>query len=238
MSPINRFGLEEGHLIAKTYRVEQLLGTGWEGEVYRVRERHTGIRRAVKLFFPNRNKNNVTLRRYAKKLEKLRRCDLVIQYHHTETIIFADQRVSCLVSELVEGPLLGDYVKSLPGRRMEPFEALTLVHALAKGMEEIHLAREYHGDLHDQNVFVEREGIFFRPKLFDFYHRGPTNRAAQQDDVTDVVRILYDATGGATAYRSQPDYIKAICRGLRNDLVRKRFPTASHLRRHLESFSW
>jgi serine/threonine protein kinase len=235
---IRRFDLEEGTELANTYIVEQLLGRGWEGEVYRVRDRHTGIRRALKLFFPQRNPRNVTLRRYAKKLEKLRRCDLVIQYHHTDTIEFDGWEVACLVSELVEGPVLGDYLKSLPGRRMPPFDALHLLYALAIGMEEVHLAREYHGDLHDGNVFIEREGIFFRPKVFDFFHRGPTRRANQQDDVTDLVRILYDATGGANTYRGQPEFIKAICCGQRNDLVRKRYPTVSHLRRYLESFTW
>src|SRR5690606_11756316 len=159
-----------------------------------------------------------TLRRYAKKLEKLRRCDLVVKYYHTETIDYDGHPVSCLVSELVEGPLLGDYLKQQPGRRLQTFAALHLLYALARGMEEIHLAREYHGDLHDLNVVVRREGIFFRPKVFDFFHRGKTTRDRQEDDVVDLVRILYDAVGGARLYRDQPAYIKTICCGLRNDL--------------------
>ena len=234
---IQRFDLEEGTRLDK-YVVEQALGRGWEGEVYRVRERQTGIRRAIKLFFPQRNVKNVTLRRYAKKLEKLRRCELVIQYHHTDSLEYEGQQVSCLVSELVEGPILADFLKGQPGQRLPPFEALHLLHALARGMEEIHLAREYHGDLHDGNVFIERQGIFFRPKVFDFFHRGKTKKSHMQDDVVDLARLLYDAVGGAAAYRRQPEYIKAICCGLRSDLVRRRFPTASHLRRYLESFPW
>lgn len=235
---IKRFSLEESSVLAGAYVVEQLLGRGWEGEVYRVRERHTGIRRAVKLFFPQRNHKNVTLRRYARKLEKLRHCDLVIKYHHTETIEFDGRAVACLVSELVEGPVLGDYLKTLPGKRLPTFDALHLLHALAKGMEKVHQAGEYHGDLHDQNVFIEREGIFFRPKVFDFFHRGSRRRANQQEDVVDLARLLYDATGGATHYQTHPEHIKAICCGLRNDLVRKRYPTMGHLRNYLESFPW
>jgi serine/threonine protein kinase len=235
---ISSFDLEEGALVSGSYVVEQRLGEGWEGEVYRVRERHTGIQRALKLFFPQRNRRNATLRRYAKQLEKLRRCELVIQYHHTDTLEIDGQSVACLVSELVQGPLLGDYLESLPNKRLPPFEALHLLYALAKGMEEIHLAREYHGDLHDRNVFVTREGIFFHPKVFDFYHRGKAKREHMQDDVVDMVRLLYDAVGGARTYRGQPDYIKSICCGLRNDLVRRRFPTVTHLRHFIETFPW
>ena len=235
---ISRFALEEGSLLAGKLVVEELLGHGWEGEVYRVRERHTGIRRAAKLFFPQRNPRNVTVRRYAMKLNKLRRCELVIQYHHTEVVEHEGQEVTCLVSELVEGQLLCDVVKAHPAGRMPAFEALNLIYALARGLEEIHLAKEYHGDLHDRNVLVRREGVFFRPRLVDFYNHGALKRKHQQNDVVDLVRLLYDAVGGAGRYPLQPAPIKAICRGLRNDLVRRRFPTASHLRRYLESFSW
>jgi len=235
---ISRFALEEGALLAGKLVVEELLGHGWEGEVYRVRERHTGIRRAAKLFFPQRNPRNVTVRRYAMKLNKLRRCELVIQYHHTEIVEHEGQEVTCLVSELVEGQLLCDVVKGQPSGRMQPFEALHLTYALAQGLEEIHLAKEYHGDLHDRNVLVRREGIFFRPRLVDFYNHGAVKRKHQQNDVIDLVRLLYDAVGGAPRYHQQPAPVRAICRGLRNDLVRRRFPTASHLRRYLESFSW
>ena len=48
-----------------------LLGAGWEGEVYLVRERGTGIERTVKIFFPRRNPRDRTLRFYARKLHKL-----------------------------------------------------------------------------------------------------------------------------------------------------------------------
>ena len=57
-----------------------LLGSGWEGEVYLVRELVTGIERAAKLFFPNRNPNNRVATAYAKKLYKLRACEALIQY--------------------------------------------------------------------------------------------------------------------------------------------------------------
>ena len=185
MARIRGFDLEQGRRLSGSYIVEQRVGRGWEGEVYRVRERVTGIPRAAKLFFPHRNKRNITLRRYAKKLERLRRCEIVIQYHHSETIDLDGHSVALLVSELVDGPLLSDYIASLPGKRMAPFEALHLLYALARGIEEMHLVREYHGDLHDRNIFVSRQGIHFQPQVFDFFHYGKTTREHLQNDVVD-----------------------------------------------------
>ena len=62
---IESFDLPVGRRIAGKYTVEDRLGAGWEGEVYRVVEIGTGIHRAVKLFYPQRNENDEALRTYA-----------------------------------------------------------------------------------------------------------------------------------------------------------------------------
>ena len=46
------FNLHRGDCLAGKYQVVTLLGAGWEGEVYLVRESGTGIERTVKIFFP------------------------------------------------------------------------------------------------------------------------------------------------------------------------------------------
>ena len=71
------FGLRPGDVLAGKYRVCDLLGAGWEGEVYLVRELATGIERSAKVFFPARNPGNRALRFYAKKLHKLRHCPIL-----------------------------------------------------------------------------------------------------------------------------------------------------------------
>ena len=45
---INAFDLTAGRKIAGKYEVLSLLGAGWEGEVYKIREIRTGIERAAK----------------------------------------------------------------------------------------------------------------------------------------------------------------------------------------------
>lgn len=235
---ITSFNLPAGRVIGGKYRILAKLGGGWEGEVYKVVEIRTGATRAAKLFFPHRNEGDKAVTIYARKLERLRRCRIVIQYHHSESIRHQKHQITCLISEFVEGELLGRFVERQPRKRLHHFEALHLMYALAKGLEEIHAAREYHGDLHDGNVMVKRVGINFDIKLVDFYHWGRPTAAHYRDDVIFLMRLLYDALGGAKAYPAQPPQIKGLILGLRRDLIGRAFPTARHLRQHLESFEW
>jgi len=235
---IESFSLRPGRLIGGKYTVDVKLGSGWEGEVYKVVESRTGIHRTAKLFYPKRNIRDRAVRFYAKKLERLRRCPIVIQYHHSESLQYRGVPITCLISDFVDGELLSDFVARQPGGRLRPFEALHLIYALARGVEEIHKVHEYHGDLHDSNVLIKRQGIFFDVKIVDFFHWGRPTAAHLRDDVADLVRLLYDAVGGARWYPTQPPEIKSVCRGLRRDLIRRVFPTARHLREHLENFSW
>lgn len=235
---IKAFDLRPGRVIGGKYIVESRLGSGWEGEVYKVVERRTGIHRAAKLFFPHRNVNDRAVTFYAKKLERLSKCSIVIQYHHSEVFRHRDMAITALISEYVDGVLLCDFVRQQPGRRLPAFEALHLTYAIARGLEEVHNLHEYHGDLHDGNVMVRRQGIFFEVKVVDFFHWGKPTATHFREDVQNLVRLLYDAVGGRKHYAKQPPEIKAICRGLRNDLIGKAFPTARHLREFLETFVW
>lgn len=235
---IESFGFKPGRLLAGEYKVEAFLGSGWEGEVYGVVEQKTGIRRAAKVFYPQRNTRDRALKHYATKLDRLRRCDIVIQYHHSVSVRHRGREVTCLISELVDGELLAPFVARQRGGRLHYFEALHLLHVLACGLEQIHRANEYHGDLHDDNVLVRRRGIGFEVKLVDFYQWGATTRETRHDDIAALIRIFYDAVGGRRRYSSHPPHVKAICCGLRRDLIARKFPTVSRLREHLESFDW
>ncbi|MBW2527029.1 MAG: protein kinase [Deltaproteobacteria bacterium] len=235
---IDAFDLAIGRVLAKKYVVQRKLGAGWEGEVYEVVEQRTGIRRAAKLYYPQRNLRDRAVRYYANKLELLRKCSMVTQYAHSETVRLRGQDVTCMLSELVEGEILSEFVRRQPGKRLRPFEALHLCYALTCGVEEIHDAGEYHGDLHEDNVLVTRRGVFFDASFVDFFPRGRPTAARFRDDVVDLAQLLFDAVGGAAHYRAQPRQIKAICRGMRRQRILGAYPTVHHLRAHLESFSW
>ena len=76
---IERFDIKPGRVLARKYEVIKLLGRGWEGEVFLVRELNTSIERAVKLFYPQRNPLEKVASFFARKLHKLRHCPIAIQ---------------------------------------------------------------------------------------------------------------------------------------------------------------
>ncbi len=237
MARVRSFDLAPGDLLADKYQVAGRLGGGWEGEVYKVVERPTGIVRAAKLFFPQRNQGNRALRFTARKLHKLRDCPILIQYHHAEPIEWRGSTVSMLLSDFVEGELLSEFIQRFPGGRITPFAGLHLLHALASGVEPIHARGEYHGDLHSDNVIVARFGLSMELRLIDVYKLpGPPARN-RRCDLYDLVYLFWESLGGAARYRRHPEFVKFICCGLKKSLIRKKFPTVAHLRRHLEQLT-
>lgn len=236
--PIQSFDLKPGRILARKYEVVDRLGGGWEGEVYKIREKNTHIERAAKLFFPHRNPGNRTAKAYARKLHKLRGCPIVIHYHTEEIVALRRQQITVLVSEYVEGELLTNFLKRQPGGRLHATQAVHLLYALVSGLECVHQAREYHGDLHSDNIIVERYGLQFHLKILDLFHWPGQKRVGMQDDICFLVRILYDALGGVRYYSRQPKEIKHICLGLKRSLIIKRFPTVTQLRQHLEALVW
>jgi len=235
---IYSFDLRSGRIVARKYEILSFLGDGWEGEVYLVRELATGIERTAKFFFPQRNVRDRALKFYARKLHKLRKCPIVIQYSTQDTIVFRKTPISFLVSEFVEGELLSKYLARQPGRRLMPFQALHLLYALARGIECIHSVGEYHGDLHPDNIIVQRVGLKFELKLLDMFHWGAPSAENIRDDVIDLVRIFYDALGGNSHYARQPAAVKEICCGLKRSLITHKFRTAGKMRSYLESMQW
>jgi len=235
---LSSFEFPAGRVLAGRYLIERKLGTGWEGEVYKIREIKTGIERAAKFYFPHRNPRDRAAIRYARKLNKLRGCPIVVQYHHQDHIRHKRQQVAFLVSEYVDGQLLGELFQAQPGGRLAPFEALHLLYALARGVECIHLLKEYHGDIHPDNIIVRRSGVHFVVKLIDLFDLGAPTREKIADDVVDLVHVFFRAAGGARHYSRQPDFVKNICKGLKRSLIVKQFKNAGQLRAHLETFAW
>src|SRR5437879_9098179 len=129
---LNRFDSPPGRTVAGKYTIERPLGSGWEGEVYAITERATGIRRAAKFYYPHRDPMGKAAIAYARKLDALRHCPILLQYHHQEIAQVKRRKVMVVISELVEGTKLSEFLARQPRNRLSTFEALHVLYALAR----------------------------------------------------------------------------------------------------------
>ena len=235
---VSRFDLEPGRSVAGKYQIEGLLGSGYEGEVYAIVERNTGIRRAAKFYYPHRDPMGKAAIVYARKLDALRHCPILMQYHHQEVAYFKRKKVMVVISELVEGEKLSEFLHRQPSHRLSTFEALHVLHLLAKGIAPIHQRGEYHGDIHDDNIMIRRQGISFEVKLLDFFDLGRPTRGKIQKDVLNLIQVFHTLVGGREHYASQPRVVKEIIRGLKDSLILDRFHSAVDIQQHLENLTW
>lgn len=235
---VSRFDLEPGRSVAGKYQIERELGSGYEGEVYAIVERNTGIRRAAKFYYPHRDPMGKAAIVYARKLDALRHCPILMQYHHQEVAYFKRKKVMVVISELVEGEKLSEFLHRQPGHRLSTFEALHVLHLLAKGIAPIHQRGEYHGDIHDDNIMIRRQGISFEVKLLDFFDLGRPTRGKIQKDVLNLIQVFHTLVGGREHYASQPRVVKEIIRGLKDSLILDRFHSAVDIQQHLENLTW
>ena len=230
--------LPSGFMLSDKFQVIGKLGGGWEGEVYSILEVSTGIERAAKFFFPKRNRHNSAARFYARKLHKLRNCGILIKYQFQDTIQYKGQSLTYLISDYVEGETLEAFIGRQKGKRLHPFQAIHLLHVLARGIEEIHQLREYHGDLHEGNIIIQRYGLNFEVKLVDLFHMGAASSENIKYDVCDLIRVFYNSLGGSRTYKKHSSVVKDICCGLKKTLILKKFRTAGQLRAYLENMVW
>ncbi len=236
---VSRFDLQPGRTLGPNYFIVEFLGGGWEGEVYKVEERRTKIIRAAKLFYFRKKTREAPLLRYAKKLHKLKTCPIVVQYHHRGIARVGKEQIEFLVSDMADGQMLSSFLETQKKKRLSEFEALHLFYALVVGVEAIHYLGEYHGDIHSDNIIVNRRGLGFDVRLLDFFDLGRSNQTKIQYDIYDMIALLYEMIGGeAGGYPKASKVLKKIIMGRKHSLISKKFKTAGQLRIALENINW
>jgi hypothetical protein len=233
---VDTFALRPGRRIGRRYRVERLLGAGTEGEVYRICEDKTGVRLAAKIFFPQRDPHRRLSVAPARKLHRLRDCPIVLQYFPSDLVTNRAYTTTAVLSAGCVGAPLERGFEGARGQRWAVYPAMVLLRELASGLEQIHGLGQYHSDVHTENILVTPRGVRLELKLIDFYEWGRPTRAKMREDIVQAVRVFYDVVGGAAHYAKLPPVAKNICCGLKRSLILERFPTASSLRVHLETF--
>ena len=147
------FDLKPGDRLNWRYEVLERIGEGTEGEVYKIKEKATGLTRAAKVYYDAKNSKKRFVR-YARKLDALRDCDIVVKYFHAEEIFIGDSFVYCLISEYFDGAVLDEFLNAYRARRMPPFEALHLIYNLASCIEDMDAREEFRGSRPPDTLFV------------------------------------------------------------------------------------
>jgi hypothetical protein len=155
--------LRPGTVVGHTYVIEQLLGSGELGEVYRAKHVELGTAHALKLIQPSLAGDPRTVQLLVEEARKLARVrhDAVISY---EGLFRDEQGRRYLVTEYVDGPTLSAVIA---GRRLEPEEVLALRDRLAEGLAAVHARGIIHRDLSPENIVLP-DGDIRRTKLTGF----------------------------------------------------------------------
>ncbi|HEY2738863.1 MAG TPA: serine/threonine-protein kinase, partial [Thermoanaerobaculia bacterium] len=142
------------------YRLEESLGSGGMGEVWRAWDERLRRRVAIKQIRTDVTLKNVRerLRREAQAAARLNHPAIVQVYDLLES-----EDGDWIVLELVDGQPLRDLVREHGG--LAPQRAARIGYEIAEGLAEAHSSGILHRDLKTANVMVTRSG---RVKILDF----------------------------------------------------------------------
>ena len=154
--------LAPGTVLAERYRIDDLVGRGGMGAVYRAEHLALGNTVAVKVLRASHGAHADMVRRFQREAvaaSQIRHPGIVEVTDFGRT---ADGRFY-LAMELVEGETLARRLARLGP--FPPAEAMSLVRELARALDAAHTRGIYHRDIKPENVLLARDGS---AKLADF----------------------------------------------------------------------
>jgi len=150
-----------GRVYAERYRVEDLLGSGGMGQVFRVRDLRDDVERALKVLHPENEGDADRIQRFKREIGILSRLSHpaippILDWGTEQSDLF-------YVSELIEGE---DLKLAVQRRGAFPVaEAMAIAAAVAEALAAAHALGIVHRDVKPNNIRIARDGSV---RLLDF----------------------------------------------------------------------
>ena len=155
----------EGQLLGGKYQLEQLLGSGGMGDVYRATNTLIGRTVAIKLLRAEHAKNAEIGARF---LREARAANLVRHDNVVDVLDMGkDGDTPFIVQEFLTGEDLSEKI-AREGGRLSPEALLEILVPVIDAVAYAHERGVVHRDLKPENVFLAKEGKKTVPKLLDF----------------------------------------------------------------------
>ncbi len=186
------------------YRVEERLGIGGMGEVYKAYDERLDRWVAIKRIRGDRDEaveNRERFQREARATAQLNHSSIVHLYD-----IFQDGDSDCIVMEYVQGLTLDKLIKNGP---LEPLQVASLGLEIATGLSEAHAAGIIHRDLKVENVIVTPRG---HAKILDFGLARPLLKSEMDTSLTGKGQLV------GTSRTMSPEYVSGEEIDHRSDL--------------------
>ncbi len=175
------------------YRVEEQIGVGGMGEVYKAYDDRLDRWVAIKRIRSDKDGGGESRERFqreARATARLNHSSIVHLYD-----IFRDGDNDCIVMEFVEGLTLDKLIRNGP---LEAVLAATLGHEIASGLAEAHAKGIIHRDLKVENVIVTPDG---HAKILDFGLARPLLDAELDSSLTGKGQLV------GTSRAMSPEYV-------------------------------
>ncbi len=221
-------------LLDDKYRLEEPLGKGGMGQVYRATHIHLRTQVAIKLLLPNLISDNTAIERFNREAQ------LMAQIKHPNVVQVSDfgitrdeQKIFYLVMELLTGVTLKEKIdaqKKIPYK-----EAISIMKSVCEAVHAAHSNQIIHRDLKPSNIFLVRKtSNHEQAKVLDFgiaklnssdstltgtgmivgthYYMSPEQCSGQEldarSDIYSLAIVLYEMLTGRVPFQhSNPSVI-------------------------------
>ncbi|HSO40916.1 MAG TPA: serine/threonine-protein kinase, partial [Labilithrix sp.] len=162
-----REGERQGDFVGGKYLLEECLGIGGMGEVYRATNVSLGRKVAIKLLSKEHTKNEDDVLRF---LREARAAAAVRHPNVVDVFDVArdDDGTPFIVQELLSGEDLEQHLGASQDGKVSVAEALEIMIPVAEAVAAAHARDVVHRDLKPANIFLAREGNKIIPKVLDF----------------------------------------------------------------------